>query len=156
MAITGLFNQKHRHFLSEKERDEVMHAVKTQEQSTTGEIRIFIESKCKLVNTLDRAEEVFGNLAMQKTEERDAVLIYIAYQHREFAVYGDSGCIIKFPKTFWKNEAKRLGYHFFKHEYKDGLLSCIEAIGHQLHTFFPLSSASIKKNELPDEIVFGK
>ncbi len=156
MAITGLFSQKHRHFLTIQERDDVLQAVQQQEARTTGEIRIFIESKCKFVNTLNRAEEVFGNLAMHKTQERDAVLIYIAYKDREFAVYGDNGCIIQFPKLFWKQEAKRLGYHFFQHDYSKGLISCIEAIGNQLYEHFPLKENTIKKNELPDEIVFGK
>ena len=88
------------HFLSEKERDTILSAIKSAEAKTSGEIRIFIESRCKWTDTIRRAEEIFIQLKMTKTEFRNAVLIYIAYKDREFAIFGDNGCVIKFTKYY--------------------------------------------------------
>jgi uncharacterized membrane protein len=97
------------HFLSEKERDTILSAIKSAEAKTSGEIRIFIESRCKWTDTIRRAEEIFIQLKMTKTEFQNAVLIYIAYKDREFAIFGDKGCVIKFTKSFWKNTKNRRG-----------------------------------------------
>jgi uncharacterized membrane protein len=142
------------HFLSEAQRDVILQTIKQQESSNSGEIIIYIESKNKWTSTLQRADEIFALLQMQQTEHRNAVLIYIAYKHKEFAIFGDSGCIQKFPATFWKQTASALSVDFYQHDYQLGLVKCINAIGTQLQTYFPYSG--IKKNSLPDEIVFGK
>jgi len=142
------------HFLSEKERDTILSAIKSAEAKTSGEIRIFIESRCKWTDTIRRAEEIFIQLKMTKTEFRNAVLIYIAYKDREFAIFGDNGCVIKFTKSFWKNTAKQLSFDFFQHQYEEGLLKAVSTVEAELVTNFPIQSGS-KKNELPDEIVFG-
>jgi uncharacterized membrane protein len=152
--VLGFTKKSIHNFLWETEKENVLQQIKMAEQKTSGEIRIYIESKCKYTDTILRAEEVFQILKMNQTELHNAVLIYIAYKDREFAIYGDYGCIQKFPKDFWKKTAKSLGFHFFKKEYTDGLHKTITSIQTQLETYFP--NTGIKKNELPDEIVFGK
>jgi uncharacterized membrane protein len=152
--VLGFKSKQLHQFLWESEKENIQQLIKTAEQNTSGEIRIYIESKCKYTDTLQRAEEIFSILQMNKTEFKNAVLIYIAYEDREFAIYGDHGCITTFPKQFWKNTAKALGYHFFKKEYNLGMQQAIKAIQVQLEQFYPYTG--IKKNDLPDEIVFGK
>jgi uncharacterized membrane protein len=142
------------HFLTESERDTILDTIKQQEASNSGEIIIYIESKNKWTSTLQRANEVFQFLQMHQTEHRNAVLIYIAYKDQEFAIFGDKGCIEKFPATFWKTTAQQLSVDFYAHQYAEGLDKCIKQIGDQLDVYFPYSG--IKKNSLPDEIVFGK
>jgi uncharacterized membrane protein len=141
-------------FLQSEEVAEILQHIKLAEEKTSGEIRIFIESRCKWVDTLRRAEEVFLQLKMSKTENHNAVLIYIAFKDREFALYGDSNCVQEFPSAFWKKTAKQLSTLFFKQQYKQGIISTILEIEQQLTTYFP--SKGGRKNELPDEIVFGK
>jgi uncharacterized membrane protein len=152
--VLGFTKNATHHFLFQTEKDNILQLIKSAEQNTSGEIRIYIESKCKYTDTIVRAEEIFTLLKMSNTEYRNAVLIYIAYKDREFAIYGDHGCITTFPKLFWKNTAKALSYHFFKKDYMHGLQDAIEAIKDQLATHYPNTGS--KKNELPDEIVFGK
>jgi uncharacterized membrane protein len=152
----ALFNFFARHdFLSAEDRKEIMHAIQSAEEHTSGEIRIFIEQKNKWVSTIRRAEEVFLDLKMQETTYRNAVLIYVAYRDREFAVYGDQGCFQKFPEDFWKLTARYLSVDFIADKKTEGLIQCIQTIGKELANFYPCDN-NIKKNELPDEIVFGK
>lgn len=45
--------------------------------------------------------------------------------------------------------------HFRQYHYADALLEVIEDIGEALYTHFPFDRKT-DKNELPDDIVFGK
>jgi uncharacterized membrane protein len=150
----ALFSNSKMPFLSQIERDEILDAIKVSEKPTSGEIRVFIESRCSMVNPLDRAEEIFLKLKMQNTVNSNAVLIYIAYKDHDFAVYGDRGCIIKFPRIFWKQQVRLLTYNFYNGKFKDGIVKCIQQVGGELTIHFPSNGEN--KNALPDEIVFGK
>jgi uncharacterized membrane protein len=145
---------KHIHFISESEKDEVLKTIATAEENTSGEIRLYIESTNPLMDPLERAAIVFSDLKMQNTENRNAVLIYIAYTDKEFALYGDAACYNTFPKNFWHKEALELSKHFYFKKYKQGLIKCVQDIGASLHEHFPQNGHN--KNALPDEIVFGK
>ncbi len=150
----GLFTNTTLPFLTQEERDEIQLSIKTAENPSSGEIRVFIETRCKLMEPLDRAEEIFLDLQMQKTINNNAVLIYIAYKDHDFAVYGDRGCMIKFPKPFWKQQVRLLSYNFYHSQVKEGILKCIHNVAEQLLEHYP--SKGENKNELPDEIVFGR
>jgi uncharacterized membrane protein len=149
-----LFNRNLKPFLTEDEITSVLNAVRKNEEGTSGEIRICIERNCPYVDPLDRARELFYQLKMMNTTHRNAVLIYISHLDHDFALFGDGAIHEKVRQDFWNQEAKRLSYHFYHHDEADGIVKCIEQVGEQMRTYFPFTG--VKKNELPDEIVFGK
>lgn len=141
--------------LSKDESNRVVQAIRDAEVRTSGEIRVYVELRNPLVNPLDRAALIFTKLEMDKTKHRNAVLIYVATRHRELAIYGDEGIHQQLGKTYWENEIAELQKYFSRGDMVNGLISCITHIGHALHERFPYV-ATEDKNELPDEIVFGK
>ena len=74
----GLFRKKPDRYFSDTERERIVNAIRNAEQRTSGEVRIFIENKCEYIDPLRRAQEIFANLKMYETAERNAVLVYIA------------------------------------------------------------------------------
>ena len=62
-----------------------------------------MESKCRFVDPLDRANEIFTNLEMEKTEQRNAVLVYVAIKDRQLAIFGDKGIHEKTGDDYWKD-----------------------------------------------------
>lgn len=143
-------------FLDKDAQLKVVACIAEAENRTTGEIRVFMEPHCKFVDPLDRAKEIFKELAMEKTVARNAVIIYIAFADRQFALFGDAAIYEKAGgPEFWKQAAATLSLHMRQHEYTEGLCNCIKVLGDALATHFP-PDPSIQKNELPDEIVFGK
>jgi uncharacterized membrane protein len=101
-----------------------------------------------------RAKEIFTNLRMHQTAQRNAVMIYIAFRDHDFALLGDIGIFQLAPNTFWHQQAKQLANHFHHKNHLEGLSLCIQAIGDLLQQHFPPSATP--RNELPDEIVFGR
>ena len=64
-------------FFTPQEQEEIVQAIQEAEKRTSGEVRVFIESRCKYVDPLDRAVEIFYGLKMDKTAEKNAVLVYL-------------------------------------------------------------------------------
>ncbi len=141
-------------FLSKQENERLHLALKQNEQGTSGEIRVYIESKCSYIDPIDRAKELFLSLKMFETIHRNAVLIYIAYKDRDFAIIGDNNIFQKTKNDFWYQHSKSLLKAFNNNNYIEGMENVIKALGDELRLHFP--SHGETKNELPDEIIFGK
>ena len=150
----SLFRKKP--MLDEGSQKKIVASIMEAESKTSGEIRVFMEHNCKYMDAMHRAQEIFANLAMEKTQARNAVIIYVALKDRQFALFGDTAIYEKAGGAeFWKKAAEKLTGHLRKNEITEGLCNCIHELGTALATHFPYDPA-IKKNELPDEIVFGK
>lgn len=142
--------------LSKEEQQEVVAAIKKAEAGTTGELRVFMEARCSYVDAMDRAKEIFAELGMHKTVRRNAVLLYLAYQDHQFAIFGDEQIyVLAGGPTFWQHAASILREHLRNNMMGKGIASCIDELGLALAKHFPYDPA-IHRNELPDEIVFGK
>lgn len=153
MSIFPLFKQKD--FFTQKEIEAITEAIRNSEKRTSGEIRVFVESKCRFVEPLDRAYEIFTGLKMEATAERNAVLIYLATRDHQLALFADEGIHKKTGQRFWNEEVALMLSQFNKDNYADGLINVITDVGEALHTHFPYQPG-VDKNELPDDIVFGK
>jgi len=140
-------------FLGKENEKLIMEAIAGAEHQTSGEIRIHLESKCK-GDVLDRAAWLFKKLGMQKTSERNGVLIYLSVDDRKFAIIGDSGINKIVPIGFWNAIKEEMIFHFSKGEHAIGLIKGIEETGRHLKQFFPYQSDDV--NQLPDDISYGK
>jgi len=72
-------------FLSKKEEEEIVDAIRTAEKNTSGEIRVHIEKSAN-GDSFDRALEVFHYLKMDNTKEQNGVLIYVAVVDKHFVI----------------------------------------------------------------------
>lgn len=141
-------------FFQGHEQKQLLEAIRASELRTSGEIRLFIESRCRFVNPLDRAAEIFWNLQMDRTEDRNAVLVYIAVKDHQYAIFADKGIYEKLGPEFWKNEVEAMAVHFRQNHLLDALMQVITDVGDALAFHFPYDH-DVDRNELPDEIVFG-
>ena len=153
MSLFPLFKQKA--FFSEQENRTIVEAIRDAEKRTSGEVRVYIESRCKYVEPLDRAAEIFFSLKMDQTDERNAVLVYVAVKDQQLALFADEGIHTRTGQQFWNNEVKLMLAQFNKNNYAAGIETVVREIGEALHQYFPYNGET-DKNELPDDIVFGK
>ncbi|MET0636556.1 MAG: TPM domain-containing protein [Chitinophagaceae bacterium] len=149
------FFKKNKHFFTPDQEAQIVEAVRIAERRTSGEVRVFVESHCKFMDAIDRAAEIFFQLKMENTEDRNAVLLYIALKDRQLALFGDEGIHQKVGTEFWNREVAQMISNFNRDDYAEGISSCIKHIGETLHLHFPYDK-EMDKNELPDDIVFGK
>jgi uncharacterized membrane protein len=149
------FFKKKRVFFSSADNKQIVDAIQLAEKETSGEIRIYVEGKNPYVDTLDRAKEIFFELKMNNTKERNAVLLYIAMDHHQLALFADEGIYKRVGAAYWDNAVKEMISFFTRDNISNGIEKCVLHIGETLKAEFPYK-ADTDKNELPDDIVFGK
>jgi uncharacterized membrane protein len=99
------------------------------------------------------AKRIFKQLGMNKTADRNGVLILLEVDRREFAIIGDEGIDKFVPADFWESERDLMQSHFRKGEFARGIELVIGQIGEKLKKFFPYQEDDV--NELPDTISYG-
>lgn len=142
-------------FFSDAEKQQIVSAIGEAEKCTSGEIRVYVESRCRYVDPLDRAAEVFTGLKMEQTAARNGVLLYVALKDRQLAILGDKGIHEKVGSAFWNKEVQLILSQFHKANYAEGIARVVGEVGEALRTHFPYDKDT-DTNELPDDIVFGK
>ncbi|MEM9142051.1 MAG: TPM domain-containing protein [Bacteroidota bacterium] len=139
-------------FLTAKEEREIVAAIREAEKDTSGEIRVHLEAHTTK-NYLERAKEIFYRLKMDNTKQANGVLIYIAVQDRNFAIYGDQSIHQVVPEGFWHSTRDTIQAAFKQGDFKQGIINGIRQAGKELKTHFPYQRGDV--NELSDEISKG-
>ncbi|MEN9610120.1 MAG: hypothetical protein RLZZ628_934 [Bacteroidota bacterium] len=138
---------------SRPESKTILDSIFQAEQLSSGEIRVFVEKKAPS-DFPEHVVRVFKRLRMHHTLERNAVLIYLALESRQFAIFGDKGIHEKMGIQFWTKEAADLQRQFLEGNILAGLCNAIQDVGEVLKTHFPHQKTH--GNQLPDDIVYGK
>jgi len=136
---------------SDIEQDNISKAIADAEKATSGEIRIAIDKHCS-ADPFERATEYFAELDMDKTSQRNGVLIYLAHVDHKFAIIGDLGINRLVPEDFWETTKIAMTTHFAKGNLAEGIIAGVALAGQKLAQYFPPQKGDI--NELPNEIVF--
>lgn len=136
-------------FLSVKEEEEIVHAIRQAERDTSGEIRVHIE-KTSHISHYNRALEVFQMLKMFNTQQQNAVLIYIAVDDHKFVIYGDKGIDAVVPDNFWDTTKSVMEQYFKVGDFKQGIVEGVLKAGKELKVHFPWHEGDV--DELPNEI----
>jgi uncharacterized membrane protein len=139
-------------FLTAKEEQDIVEAIRIAEKNTSGEIRVHIE-KTSNIDAYERALEVFHLLKMDNTKLQNGVLIYVAVEDKTFVIFGDEGINNVVDDDFWDSTKNIMQSHFKRGHFKQGLVDGILKAGKQLETYFPWEIGD--KNELPDSISRG-
>lgn len=137
-------------FFDLEEEKMIIQAIKEAELNTSGEIRVHLEERVDIADIFQRASDVFQELEMHKTAQRNGILFYLATIEKDFAIIADEGIYHKVPKNFWSEIQELMHQRFQKREFVEGLCEGIKMTGLQMKQHFPYQSDDI--NELPDEI----
>lgn len=140
-------------FLSKKDEEEIIEAIREAESNTSGEVRVHLEKTTGDMDIFDRAMEVFHMLKMDNTKHDNGVLIYVAVDDHNFVIYGDKGINDVVPDDFWESTKDAIVAKFKKGEFKQGLVDGILTAGQQLKKHFPYSDDT--RDELSNEISKG-
>jgi uncharacterized membrane protein len=140
-----------REFLSKLEHDRIVRAIREAESKTSGEIRVLIQRGKLNGDPLVAARKKFHRLRMHKTQDRNAVLIFVAPRVHKFAVVGDEAVHEKCGNEFWQRVVEKMRTHFQNEKFSDALIDAVNEVGTVLARQFPKTVRDI--NELPDNLI---
>ena len=141
---------KPKEFLDRIDDAAVTAAIRRAEESTSGEVRVFISQRDLAGDSvLARARARFAKLGMTQTRDRNAVLLYFVPRAQQFAVIGDSAAHAKCGQELWDKVAAEIHDHLVKNEFTLAIVAAVGIVGAALATHFPKKSDD--RDELPNE-----
>ena len=143
---------KTKDFLSKLNHEQLVAEIAKAEAGTSGEIRVFVQ-RGPVGHALTDARTQFRKLGMEKTKERNGILIFVAPRARQFAVIGDEGVHAKCGPQFWKDLVEAMGAHFRKEDFTAAITHAIHEAGDLLGRYFPRQDGD--RDELANDIAEG-
>lgn len=141
---------RHRKFVSQLAHERIHAAIQAAEAKTSGEIRVMVSHKAA-PDPVVTAQKAFLRLNMKATQQRNAVLIFVAPKSRTFAIIGDEAVHLKCGDAFWSELAAAMTGHFKRGDFTEAIVHGISRAGELLAQHFPRNPDD--KNELPDEVI---
>lgn len=141
-------------FLSPKlpvDTQRIEQAISHLEQQTSAELRVVVERKAKHHNAIERANQLFFELNMQATADRNGVLLYLAFKPHLVAVVGDEAIHQKVGQDFWQSVYEAMKSRCQNGDYTQAICETIAQVATQLAVHFPRNSND--QNELSNEVV---
>jgi uncharacterized membrane protein len=123
-------------FKKQLHHEDVIAAIQEAERKTSGEIRVFISHK-HVEDPVAAAQEEFMSTGMNKSRERNGVLIFVAPHSHKFAVIGDEAVHAKCGDEFWQKLAEAMTDYFRKSEFTEGIIHGAKKAGELLAEHFP-------------------
>lgn len=125
------------------------------EQQTSAELRVVVERKLarknKGISATERANQLFDELAMRETAQRNGVLLYLCFTPHLVAVVGDEGIHRKVGEDFWQAIYQAMKSDCQQGNYTQALCLAIAEVENALATHFPIQPDD--NNELPNSVV---
>ena len=126
-------------------------AISYLEQRSSAELRVVVERKAKGKDALERANQLFDELNMRQTAQRNGVLIYLSFKPHFVAVIGDEGIHQKVGEEFWQSVYQSMKSHCQQGDFTQGICEGINQVAEQLAEHFPLQHDDV--NELSNEVI---
>ena len=144
-----------RTIFSEADLDAITAAVGRAEATTTAEVRVHLERTVpRGRDALARAQNVFRQLRMHRTRQRNGVLIYLALEDRKLAIVGDTGIHAHVGTAYWERVRDLMVSHLKAEAPRDAVVHAVEDLGRVLAQYFPRRPGD-DPNELSDEVSTG-
>lgn len=131
--------------------------IRATEACHVGELRFVVEGALSGTplyvgqSSRERAIDVFSELRIWDTDERNGVLIYLLLADRAVEIVADRGVNAKAGEAEWKKICGNMEFALRDRRYEQGVIDGIREVSCLLTTHFPSNGAT--RNELPDKVV---
>lgn len=128
----------------------LVQAIIDAERGNRGEVRVHVEGESPYEDPMDRAEELFVELGMAETAADTGVLLYVASDDRECAVYAGKGIHAAKEEDFWQEVADGLALGYKREDPIAGFEMALLRIGELLRASVPGEDSA--GDELPNMV----
>ncbi len=136
-------------FLNQLDDGAIVAAIAVAEQTTSGEICVYVTRHSR-PDTMRAAEKCFQRLKLNRTVERNAVLLYLAPVNQQLAIIGDQGIHEKVGIEFWETIAQEVSERLKRGESSAAVIHGVTRIGEVLARHFERKPDD--QDELPNRV----
>ena len=131
--------------------------IKTGEAAHAGELRFAVEASLSGAQVYDdqptreRAIDVFSDLRMWDTDDRNGVLIYLLLADHSVEIVADRGIHARVGSAAWEGICQAMEADFKAGRFEDGAIKGVRSVNALLTSHFP--DLELRRNELADHVV---
>jgi uncharacterized membrane protein len=140
-------------FLCKAETSAVNAAIKQAERRSSAEVKVVLARHC-WGDIKAKAHRIFRDWGLDRTAQRNCVLLLFVVANREFLIYGDEGIHSQVGADFWNDVRDEMAEAFRRDECGAGIARGVQRIGEKLAQYFPWQRDDV--DEIPDEIVYRR
>jgi len=118
----------------------IIKALRFVTRRSTGEVFIHISEDFFEKDPTDTALALFEEMNMTKTQDRNAVLVYLNRRSRKFAIIADEGVHRKVGQRYWDELARNFSEDLQSTHYENALSLLTFSVGTTLSQKFPRES----------------
>ncbi len=137
--------------LSPADLDRLHAKITAAERVTSAELRVIL-TRSSWLGIKNKARTLFAKYGLDKTAQRNAVMILIDTRSRELLIYGDEGVDSRVEPTFWDDVRDAMIEELHAGRLSDGLATGIRMVGERLSVLFPAEAAD--RNEIENDLIF--
>jgi uncharacterized membrane protein len=115
----------------------VVRAIADTERMGTSEIRVHLSRRWRERDAFGRARGLFAAYGMQRTQRRNAVLIYLNLRTRDFAVVADEGALRALEPRYWDELGSMLRDDLLATHPENAIALAVRTVGASLARYFP-------------------
>jgi uncharacterized membrane protein len=138
--------------LSRAQKARIAGLIAEMESLTTGEIHVHVTAHSGKLDIIELARRRFAELGLDKTDERNGVLILVSHLDHRFAIWGDEGVHAQAGQPLWDRAKEELLKRFAERRYAEGIEACVREVGRELAMRFPRHGGEPPKNRLQNEV----
>ena len=128
-----------RTFSKQLHHENIAAAIREAESKTSGAIHVLISPK-HTEDPVAAAQKEFLRLGLDKSADRNGVLIFVAPRARKFAVIGDAAVHAQCGDEFWRQLAEAMAGYFRNGDFSAGIAHGVQKAGELLAEHFPRKS----------------
>ncbi len=128
-------------------------AIREAEQNTSAEVKVVL-ARHSWGNIKTKARKIFDELGLDRTEQRNCVLLLLIVSNREFLLYGGQGIHEKVGQGFWDDVCRQMLEAFRREEFAEGICRGVRRVGEKLARYFPHQRDDV--DEISNEIVYRR
>jgi uncharacterized membrane protein len=115
---------KMKHFVKRLDHPRIVNAIKEAEQKISAPVRVFVSYRA-VTDPMEAARRAFAQLGMDKDPDHKGVVVFIAPESQQFAVFGDKCIHEQRGEEFWTRVTAVLTEHFKAGEFTVGIVTAI-------------------------------
>lgn len=132
--------------------ERIVQAIALAEKKTSAEIRVHVDEVAD-GDVMKLAWNTFAELQMFKTEYRNAILIFVNFKMRNYAIIADTGLSEQVQNATWQQVINEMRDLFKQNQIIEAIIHGVLESGEIAAQYFPCASKT--GDELSNEITFS-
>ncbi len=122
--------------MTKKDRERIERAIGDAEKGTTGLIIVRVLNDRRL-DPMARAKAEFAHFGLHRRDERNAAVLLVAPNARQFALYGDRALHERVGDAFWTEVTSEFKRYLTYDQLVDGIVALVGRLGAAYREHFP-------------------